>query len=257
MAGDWLSRVVLSGFPHPLFATDLKGKTIFYNEAFEAGILVLPVLRNSLRQAETYFLDLTRELLARSLQKTGGQDGPLRARLPEMQMALEIATLENEGRVMGYLYIFRDLVWTGLQYELRDMLAAGIGLDGVVDEIEGALIYQVLKEHGQNVSHAAQALKVKRSTLQNKIKRLQIDEKYDRRVDGPIRRKRRPGDVDENARQAASPEPVTRGTPRAAPPARKHVSKKSPAKAAKKPARSPGKSHDRPARAPAKKKKRG
>lgn len=195
--GDWLSRLVLGGFPHPLFATDLKGKTLFYNEAFEATVLAQPALKNSIRLAESYFLELTRELLARSLTREADQRMPLRSRLPEMSLALEIATLDSEGRVMGYLYVFRDLVWTGLQYELQDMLAGGMGLDDVVDEIEGALIYSVLKEHGQNVSHAAQALKVKRSTLQNKIKRLNIDEKYDRKIEGPIRRRRRQGDEGE------------------------------------------------------------
>ena len=235
--GDWLSRMVLGGFPHPLFASDLEGKTLFYNEAFEGGVLAQPTLKNSLRVAEKYFLELTRELLARSLQTGPNRDGtPLRTRLPHMQLGVEVATLEKDGRVMGYLYIFRDLVWTGLQYELQDMLAAGQGLDDIIDEIESALIYSALKHQGQNISHAAQMLKVKRSTLQNKMKRLKIDEKYDRRVEGPIRRKRRATGATPEVHDAPPVDLPAGQSPKSA-------SKKPPKKgAAKKSARSSAKS---------------
>ncbi|PKL32813.1 MAG: hypothetical protein CVV45_10765, partial [Spirochaetae bacterium HGW-Spirochaetae-10] len=47
---------------------------------------------------------------------------------------------------------------------------------------------------GQNVSHAAKALGVNRSTLQNKILRLDVNERFHRRVEGPVRRIRKKGD---------------------------------------------------------------
>ena len=54
---------MLSAIQNPLLAVDLKGHTLFYNEAFENDVLTLGVLKNQIRLAEEYFLEIIRNLI--------------------------------------------------------------------------------------------------------------------------------------------------------------------------------------------------
>ncbi|MEQ9367143.1 MAG: helix-turn-helix domain-containing protein [Leptospirales bacterium] len=192
-ANRWLGEILLSAIPYALLATDLQGNTLFYNSRFEETILTRRVLKNSIRLAETFFLELTRSLLARSFEEDPlrKQRNALSTYHEELEARVRVQNLEQDGRIQGYLYIFQEPGAGELFHELVDRINRGRGLEDVIDDVEGRFIYLMLERHGQNVSHTARALKIKRSTLQNKIKRLRIDERYNRKIEGPVRRHRR------------------------------------------------------------------
>ncbi|MCR9144322.1 MAG: hypothetical protein NXI24_18895 [bacterium] len=192
-ASRWLGEILLAAIPYALFATDLQGNTLFYNGRFEESILTKRALKNSIRLAESFFLELTRTLLARSFEEDPlrRQRNALTTYHEELETRVRIQNLEQDGRIQGYLYIFQEPGAGELFHELVDRVNRGQGLEDVIDDVEGRFIYLMLGRHGQNVSHTARALKIKRSTLQNKIKRLRIDERYNRKIEGPVRRHRR------------------------------------------------------------------
>ncbi len=192
-ANRWLGEILLAAMPYALFATDLQGNTLFYNSRFEEAILTKRVLKNSIRLAETFLLELTRTLLARSFEEDPlrKQRNALTTYHEDLDVRVRVQNLEQDGRIQGYLYIFLEPGAGELFHDLADRIGRGQGLEDVMDDVEGRFIYLMLERHGQNVSHTARALKIKRSTLQNKIKRLRLDERYNRRIEGPVRRHRR------------------------------------------------------------------
>lgn len=189
--GDWLSRLVLGCIPHPLLATDLNGRTLFYNENFIKRILERGPFKNTLALAESYFLEVNRNALARTYSAGPHPVDLLFVSLPDLHLTLEIATLERDRSVMGYLYLFHDPEVAGLPHEITSRLEAGMDLDSIMEDMEAGIIASMLRRTGQNVSHAAKALGVNRSTLQNKIRRLDLSTRFHRKVDGPVRRIRR------------------------------------------------------------------
>ncbi|MBX7058241.1 MAG: hypothetical protein K1X75_09245 [Leptospirales bacterium] len=189
----WLAEMVLQALPMAMFATDLGGRALFYNERFERIILSKDRLRRSLRLAEEYFLELNRNLLARSFERDPERkySHSLHAALPELSVLARIFNLEQDGRVQGYLYLFQDASDGGVREELLSRLEGGDGLEAVIDDLEAVAIQSALENHGHNISHAAAALQIKRSTLQNKMKRLRLLDRFGPRHSGPIRRIRR------------------------------------------------------------------
>jgi len=192
--GDWLSRLILASLPHPLLATDLNGQTLFYNETFVSRILERGPFKNTLALAERYFLEVNRNALARTYSMGPHPVDLLFVSLTELHLTVEIATLEHDRVIMGYLYIFHDPEVAGLPHEIMSRLEAGQDLDSIMEDLEAGIIASMLRRTGQNVSHAAKALGVNRSTLQNKIRRLDVNERFHRRVEGPVRRIRKKGD---------------------------------------------------------------
>ena len=191
--GEWLARLILSGIPNPLFASDLDGNTLFYNEAFEERILEDPHFKQSIRLVESYFLEVNRNLLARSLSDGPESHGPGGIRtvwLEEVGLFLRVNDLGNGGRLYGYLYMFQDPGINGAWETAEALLAAGYDLTGLLEEMETHIIVQGLSRHGQNISHTAESLGLRRSTLQNRMKKLKIDERFERPA-GPIRRTRK------------------------------------------------------------------
>lgn len=229
-AARWLGELLLAALPYALFATDLQGNTLFYNERFAERILAKGPLKNSIRLAESYFTELTRTLLARSFERDPMRElrDQLSAYSTELGLRIRVLNLEDDGRIHGYLYLFHDTGESELFHELEDRNAQGQGLEAILEDVEGQFIHLMLSKHGQNVSHTAKALKIKRSTLQNKIKRLDIDAKYGRRVEGPIRRRRRTARELERLRRAEEEQKasgfseLTRREPE--PPRQDHVS---------------------------------
>ncbi len=191
--GDWLSQLILASLPHPLLATDLNGQTLFYNETFVSRILERGPFKNTLALAERYFLEVNRNALARTYSMGPHPVDLLFVSLTELHLTVEIATLEHDRVIMGYLYIFHDPEVTGLPHEIMSRLEAGQDLDSIMEDLEAGIIASMLRRTGQNVSHAARALGVNRSTLQNKIRRLDVNERFHRKVEGPVRRMRRKG----------------------------------------------------------------
>jgi hypothetical protein len=190
-AGDWLSQLILASIPHPLLATDLNGHTLFYNETFVSRILERGPFKNTLALAERYFLEVNRNALARAYSMGPHPVDLLFVSLNELHLTVEIVTLEQDRLTVGYLYIFHDPEVTGLPHEIMSRLEAGQDLDSIMEDLEAGIIVSMLRRTGQNVSHAAKALGVNRSTLQNKIRRLHVNERFYRRVEGPVRRIRK------------------------------------------------------------------
>ncbi len=188
----WLARLILSEFSFPLFVSDLEGRTLFYNQAFEARVLEHPVLKKSIRLAEEFLLEVQRTLLARSIQESGEEGRVLRTRIAELETSVDIVSLSAEDKLVGYLYIFRAPAREALYEEVARMLEGKLSYDEIVDDVESNIILSMLERYEQNVSHTAKALKLRRTTLQNKIKRLKLDTR--RSVSGPIPRHRRTKD---------------------------------------------------------------
>lgn len=203
--GDWLSRLVLGCIPHPLLATDLDGHTLFYNENFIKRILERGPFKNTLALAESYFTEVNRNALARTYSAGPHPVDLLFVSLPDLHLTLEIATLERDRSVMGYLYLFHDPEVAGLPHEITSRLEAGMDLDSIMEDMEAGIIASMLRRTGQNVSHAAKALGVNRSTLQNKIRRLDLGKRFHRKVDGPVRRIRRSRAMLEEERSPSIP----------------------------------------------------
>ncbi len=194
-ARSWLSELILAELHFPLFVTDLEGKTMFFNSAFEAFVLARKELKNQIRLAEQYFLELTRNLLAQRYStgaiSESAEDFLLRTRLSQLGLNVEVRPLQAGRGLAGYLYVFRPPAEQGLYDEAVGLLETGLDLTAAMEKLEAGLIGAVLERCGQNVSHAAKALGIKRTTLQNKIKRLALTARIERKVEGPIRRRRR------------------------------------------------------------------
>lgn len=194
-ARSWLSELILAELHFPLFVTDLEGKTMFFNSAFEAFVLSRKELKNQIRLAEQYFLELTRNLLAQRYStgaiSESAEDFLLRSRLSQLALNVEVRPLQAGRGLAGYLYVFRPPAEQGLYDEAVGLLETGLDLTAAMEKLEAGLIGAVLERCGQNVSHAAKALGIKRTTLQNKIKRLALTARIERKVEGPIRRRRR------------------------------------------------------------------
>lgn len=195
---QWFARLVLAAIPHPIFATDLNGHALFYNEGFQQRVLQRDFFHNNLALAEAYFLELTRGLLARVYSEGPHPADLLFASIPELSISVEITTIHREASISGYLYIFQDPELSGIPHEVLSRLERGMSLDEIMEELEAGIIASMLRRNGQNVSHAAQALRINRSTLQNKIKRLKVNERFARKVDGPVRRVRTSRDSSED-----------------------------------------------------------
>ncbi|MBI40100.1 MAG: hypothetical protein CMF59_10900 [Leptospiraceae bacterium] len=187
---QWFARLVLAAIPHPILATDLNGHALFYNEGFQQRVLERDFFHKNLALAESYFLELTRGLLARVYSEGPHPTDLLFASIPELSISVEITTIHREQQISGYLYIFQDPELSGIPHEVLSRLERGMSLDEIMEELEAGIIASMLRRNGQNVSHASQALRINRSTLQNKIKRLKVNERYARKVDGPVRRVR-------------------------------------------------------------------
>lgn len=189
----WLGNLLLQAFPWPLYACDLQGKTLFFNSLFEESVLKKSKMRNSLRYAEKYLIEVVRDLLAQSFIE-GAQPKDPHAILSTYDKALfyniGIVNLEEEGHVHGYFFIFQAGEDPGFRAEIKRRLASGNSLDDIIDEIESRLVFNALGSNGQNISHTAKALGIKRSTLQNKIRRLKIEKRFGPIQKGTIRRHR-------------------------------------------------------------------
>jgi len=220
----WLGEMILSALPWPMFAADLRGGALFYNDAFQEQVLRRDRLKDSIRAAENYFLELTRSLLAQSFERDPDRrrTGPLGAHVRELGLIVHVHNLETGGRIHGYLYIFEHPGEGSVAREFEDRRADGQGLEEIMGDLEALLVHMTLEDEGYNVSHAAEALQIKRSTLQNKIRRLKVHQRFGTRPDGPIRRRRR-GTRDEgetppaSAGQAARPGDAAENKPGAKP----------------------------------------
>lgn len=168
----WLTKLILSSLPDPLFAADLQGKTLFFNESFESMILAKDVFKKSIRLAESWLLEWNRKLLADYYTKTPSKKTRPLGYAPEIKNWIDISNLESNGKIIGYLYRFRHENLSVDEYNIR--IERGLGIDEVMREIESDLIRRALVRNSGNISHTATHLALRRSTLQNRMHLLNI-----------------------------------------------------------------------------------
>lgn len=184
----WLSEMLLEALPWPMYASDLNGNALFFNTAFEKDILPREGLKNSMRLAEAFLKEAVRDILAKHMNEKGPASSVL-ASIPPLGI-IRILNLQRQGSIKGYLLIFHD--WgADLRDQSSSLLHSGKDLDTIIEGVEAEIIYSTLLKEGRNISHAAHALRIRRSTLQNKIKRLNIEDRFERAKEGPIKRFRR------------------------------------------------------------------
>jgi transcriptional regulator with PAS, ATPase and Fis domain len=198
--------MVLASFPDALFATDKEGVTTFYNEKFEFNILARKIFRDSISYTEKYFRELNQDLFANYLKTHELNVEPRKSAVPVIQayvkdlsLVLRIITLKEDQRITGFLYHFIEpqtrlnrMSEGGLVFpSVEEAFQMNIPLQKLIDDIESHYIFQKLKKNDENISHTAKELGIPRSTLQNKIKLLKINQKFSRQISSPIPRKRK------------------------------------------------------------------
>lgn len=202
----WYMQLILESFGDPLFSTDINGNMVFYNDRFEKDILSQGSFRNSVSFAERYLRDVNRDLFAafikaNDLDLNANQDKGrvLQTILPNLGYLLRIVTLLQNEKIVGYLYHFQALK-SRIQSQnsegvifpsLEEAFANQMPLEIVLNETESFYIYQSLVRNQFNVSHTADELGIPRSTLQNRMKFLDLDQKFAKDKEKTIPRKRK------------------------------------------------------------------
>ncbi|BDA78086.1 hypothetical protein LPTSP3_g10160 [Leptospira kobayashii] len=204
----WYMELILSNFPDGLLSTDVAGNSVFYNEAFEKNVLPIPFFKDSVQVAERFLRDLNRDLFAKYLKENDleieSKDHSvyqLQTIVQELDSLVRIVTLRKEKKIVGFLYQFSHLS-TRLESvsssgnifpSLEEAFSSKYPLERVLEEIESVYIHETLKKNRNNISHAASDLGLPRTTLQNRIKYLKIQERFketDSEKKKPIPRKR-------------------------------------------------------------------
>ncbi|MCE9500617.1 MAG: transcriptional regulator [Leptospira sp.] len=199
----WFMELMLENFPDALYATDVDGNTIFYNEKFENSVLTRSLFRNSIAFAERYLRDTNRELFANYL-KMNEMDSDLKeTRAPVLQtylknldLILRIITLKKDEKITGFLYQFilpsnklSIMDNSGMTFpSIEEAFHNKIPLETILAETESHYIYYSLKRTQENISHAANELGIPRSTLQNRMRQLSVNKRFRRDVSKPIPR---------------------------------------------------------------------
>lgn len=171
-----MSSLILGSVPVPMYAADLEGNTLFYNREFEKNILSLKKLSDSIRVAERYFRELSIQILTNTYASTDKE--AFRLFDVSLDCEIQMCNLVQEGRITGYLFILEKPGKSDLTHVWRKRLQENGDLESLMDDIESRLIYESLNDNKNNISHTAKSLGLKRSTLQTKIKRLNIDKRF-------------------------------------------------------------------------------
>ena len=172
----WLSKLILSGFPDPLFSADIKGQTLFYNQKFEDNILNQSMFKKSMVNAELYLRELTLDTIARYALLRPDAERYITYDV-KLQKVIEICSLFNQKNITGYLYIFKDREIIAEQSRASYVSAS---LTVSLEDFEREIIFNALKQNGCNISHTAEALQIKRTTLQNRISMLDLQKRIDK-----------------------------------------------------------------------------
>jgi len=202
---QWFTQLILESFSDPLFATDLDGNAVFYNDRFEKEILSRPFFRDSVSFAERYLRDLNKDLFAsflkaNNLDMNANQENGkvLQTILAKIGYMVRVVSLTQSDKLVGYLYHFillkqsiQDSNSDGIVFpSLEEALANKLPIELVLKETESFYIYQSLLRNKRNVSHTANELGVPRSTLQNRIRFLDIEKRFQDKKQDPVPRKR-------------------------------------------------------------------
>ncbi|AYV57003.1 CBS domain-containing protein [Leptospira kmetyi] len=199
----WFMELILQNFPDGLLATDLEGSSIFYNETFEQNILPKKYFRDSILQAERLLKEMSKNLLAdylksNELRLDGNSPFSLQTYVTDLECNVRIIVLKQGPKIVGYLYHFvspRSVLGrqdeSGLEFpSVSDAFTQKLPLETMLKEVESSFIFHSLKRNQDNISHTALELGVPRTTLQNRIKFLELQSRYSLSRENPIPRKK-------------------------------------------------------------------
>ncbi|PJZ57932.1 CBS domain-containing protein [Leptospira barantonii] len=199
----WFMELILQNFPDGLLATDLEGSSIFYNETFEQEILPKKYFRDSILQAERLLKEMSKNLLAdylksNELRLDGNSPFSLQTYVTDLECNVRIIVLKQGPKIVGYLYHFvspRSVLGrqdeSGLEFpSVSDAFFQKLPLETMLKEVESSFIFHSLKRNQDNISHTALELGVPRTTLQNRIKFLELQSRYSLSRENPIPRKK-------------------------------------------------------------------
>ncbi|WP_100748349.1 transcriptional regulator, partial [Leptospira ellisii] len=199
----WFMELILQNFPDGLLATDLEGGAAFYNETFEREILPKRYFRDSILHAERLLKEMSKNLLANFLKSNelrldGNSPFSLQTYVTELECNVRIIVLKQGSKIAGYLYHFvsprsglnlQDE--SGLEFpSVKEAFSQKLPLETMLKEVESSFIYHSLKRNADNISHTALELGVPRTTLQNRIKFLDLQNRYSLSRENPIPRKK-------------------------------------------------------------------
>lgn len=226
---QWYSELILESFSDPLFSTDVNGTMVFYNDRFELDVLSQPSFRNSVSFAERFLRNLNKDVFAAFLKaneldlSASTENGKiLQTIVPNLGYMVRIITLSKNDKIIGYLYHFIEMR-SRIQSQneegvifpsLEEAFLNKMPLDLILKETESFYIYQSLQRNQYNVSHTAQDLGIPRSTLQNRIRFLELEKKFpksDKEIVVPRKRKLTPTKKLEPAKKS---KPVKKSTPK-------------------------------------------
>lgn len=165
---------ILSSIPLPLFAINHSGISVFYNQLFIKEILEKGPFKKTLALAEAYFKEVIERTIAENIKNNFDIDN-IQIFNEELKIKMIISNILNNNEVVGYLIIFlNELNQENLISFVENHLKNKKTYDEILDLIEIKIINEFLKRNRYNISHTADFLNVNRTTLQNKIKRLNI-----------------------------------------------------------------------------------
>ncbi len=174
---------ILSSIPFPLFAISCNGISIFYNQFFIDDILEKGPFKKTLGLAEAFFKEVVERAIAENIKKNLDIDN-IWIYIQEIEKQILISTLMNENEVVGYLIIFLKYPFLEQKKEnqinpliafVESYLKQNLSYVDIIEKIEKEMIQEFLKKNSNNISLTAEFLKINRTTLQNKIKRLNIN----------------------------------------------------------------------------------
>lgn len=173
---------ILTSIPFPLFAISRNGISIFYNQLFIDNILEKGPFKKTLGLAEAYFKEVIERAIAENIKKNLDTD-IIFINIQEIEKQILISTLLSENEVTGYLIIFLNYsllekkegqIFKPLISIVDNYLKQNLTYEDIIEIIEIEIIKEFLKKNSNIISSTAENLKINRTTLQNKIKRLNI-----------------------------------------------------------------------------------
>jgi DNA-binding protein Fis len=196
---DWFKDMLLENIQHPLYVTDLNGKTLFYNYQFKENIIKYKKIQN-IKNCEKFFLDVNRKLVAHMLTKGITLTRPQRGLERINNYDFIMIPLEKASQARGYLYEFLpkgEAILTyrepsksisklstqktanidSLEDHIKSRLFSAekkIHLTEILHDFEKEIISICMENFKNNISHTAKFLNIPRQTLQFRIKKLKI-----------------------------------------------------------------------------------
>lgn len=191
-----LLEMILSSLPFPVVALDTEGNGIFYNEHFLKEIVDQGPFKKTLALAEAYFKEVVRKVIPDYILKNLNTEFMIWD-WNEYNKKIYITNLVENNQVYAYLLTFLSnhnvtnssniytvqkdtkMAKTDLIHLIEEQLKNNKNYDEIIDNLESQIIKDYLVKHHYNITNTANALKIKRTTLQNKMKRLNLqkDEK--------------------------------------------------------------------------------